>query len=124
MDTFEPIADVQDATIRVEYEVGKDTGIRGCLCSACLNESPLDLSTSTSLNDNFRRLFLSPESSDMVFVVGEEKIPAHKFLLTTHVPYFARLFASGKCHLTRHFHVVTDNFFSLTIFRSDLCLCV
>ena len=96
MTGFHPIADEQDATILVEYEVEKETGGSKCLCSACENDSPLDLSPSTSLNDDFRRLFLSPESSDVIFIVGEEKIPAHKLVLTTRVPYFQRLFASSK----------------------------
>ena len=48
-----------------------------------------------TLARDFEKLFLSNASSDIVFVVGEEEIPAHKLILTTRIPYFEHLFASG-----------------------------
>ena len=45
--------------------------------------------------DNFDKLFHSKAPSDVIFLVGEEEIPAHKLVLTTRFPYFEQLFASG-----------------------------
>ena len=49
------------------------------------------------LAHDFDKLLLSSASSDVVFVVGEEEIPAHKLVLNTRLPYFEQLFSSGTC---------------------------
>ena len=65
--------------------------------SRVFNPSPQAvLQQQNNLGDDFEKLFLSSASSDIVFVVGEEEIPAHKLVLTTRLPYFEHLFASGS----------------------------
>ena len=48
-----------------------------------------------SLVADFQKLFLSAVSSDVLFVFGQESIPAHQLILSARVPFFERLFASG-----------------------------
>ena len=47
------------------------------------------------LAHDLNKLLLSSASSDVVFVVDGEEIPAHKLVLTTRLPYFEQLFSSG-----------------------------
>jgi len=47
------------------------------------------------LSADLEKQFLSGETSDMAFEIGDEVIPAHKYLLTARVPAFEKLFASG-----------------------------
>lgn len=106
---FVPLTGKQDAAIIVKYEVDKETGQRGCICSACKNEPHLSpLTPTTTLADDYHRLFVSRESSDVVFAVAEEEIPAHKLVLTTRLPYFERLFASGMRESRTNRIVVDD----------------
>ena len=94
------LEDKQNFSLFVKYEVDKDTGSAVCICSACQVDRFLPgkppLSPLITLGNDFRRLFLSELFSDVVFAIGEEKIPAHKVVLATRLPYFERLFASGK----------------------------
>jgi len=111
----------QLATVEVKYVVEKDSGDESCdcpICSFCEGESPLTEESSVAeelrpsplitLSDDFRRLCLSPEFSDVVFAVAGEEIPAHKLVLTTRLPYFKSLFASGMRESTTNRVVVDD----------------
>ena len=55
----------------------------------------------------------SPESSDVVFAVAGEDIPAHKVILATRLPYFKVLFASGMRESGTN-RVVVDDIDALT----------
>jgi len=43
----------------------------------------------------YEKLFLSGDGADVTFELPDGEIPAHKLILTNHVPFFARMFASG-----------------------------
>jgi len=104
----------QLVTIEVRYEVDEKTGPEDCHCDICEGGSPQadqqqpPLSPTTALCDDFRRLCLSPESSDVVFAIAEEEIPAHKLILATRLPYFKTLFASGMKESTSNRVVIDD----------------
>ena len=42
--------------------------------------------------DSFRYLLNNEEISDVIFVIGDERIPAHTFLLTCRSPVFHDMF--------------------------------
>ena len=48
-----------------------------------------------SLSADLEKQFLAEEGSDVVFEIGGETIPAHKFILTARVPAFERMFSAG-----------------------------
>ena len=47
-----------------------------------------------SLVADYRKLFFSSDYSDVVFLFGQESVPAHRSILSARVPFFERLFAS------------------------------
>jgi len=49
----------------------------------------------SELRSAYEDLFLGGKESDFSFVIGKEKIPAHKAILVTRVPYFDKMLASG-----------------------------
>ena len=63
-------------------------------CSCPLH--PFDQTNHTeSLSNDLAKHFNQSESADVVFQVGAEKIPAHKWILRLRVPHFDRMFAAG-----------------------------
>jgi len=48
-----------------------------------------------ALSADFKSLFLSSEAADVIFEVGQDTVPAHQLILSTRLPYFKQLFASG-----------------------------
>ena len=52
------------------------------------------------MSNDFEKLFLSEESSDVKIIIGREVIPAHKLILTARLPYFEKLFSSGMKEAT------------------------
>ena len=103
---FRTFADKQDVKVVVKYEVYRETRVGRCHCSTCKVEAQQTaeppLSPTTTLIDDFRQFFNSQESSDIIFSVAEEEIPAHKLVLTARLPYFKRLFASGEINFLTH----------------------
>ena len=49
----------------------------------------------SELESAYEKLFLSGKDSDLSFVVGEEKIPAHKAIVVARVPLFDGMMSSG-----------------------------
>ena len=50
---------------------------------------------SSQISSTYEDLFLTGIGSDIVFLVGEEKIPAHKAVLSARVPYLGKMMSSG-----------------------------
>jgi len=116
---------VEPVTVRVRYRVRQSYDCKCVACDACQarkaatllaeswaksqaekTKSPLQQPVPMpkpnpvpkplqSLVADFQKLLFSPVSSDVVFKIGDESVPAHQLILTTRVPYFERLFASG-----------------------------
>ena len=93
--------------VRLCYRLEKSFS---CICHACDDCLALTLHTPTqppmppqplqSLVADFQKICLSTVSSDILFVFGQESIPAHQLILSARVPFFERLFASGRLKLT------------------------
>ncbi|CAG2165643.1 unnamed protein product [Oppiella nova] len=59
------------------------------------NKCPDIIDLSESLLRELSALYMSPTASDVVFIVEEERIFAHKFVLVLRCEYFRLMFASG-----------------------------
>ena len=78
-------------SVSVTYRLPKSVCC-DCFPPEHLNPPPKPLKT---LSADWKELLFSTNGSDVVFEVGEEKIPAHQLILTTRLAYFKKLFASN-----------------------------
>lgn len=56
-----------------------------------IEEDEVELDLSQYLADQISSLYLSPKNSDLIFVVGTERIPTHRYLLALRSEYFQTL---------------------------------
>ncbi|XGW01897.1 hypothetical protein V3C99_014184 [Haemonchus contortus] len=59
------------------------------------DSSPFEIDHTGFVSKHTASMFLSPDLSDVTFIVEEQEFPAHRFLLVAHSKYFRAMFLGG-----------------------------
>jgi len=78
----------------------KQGDVEDCLCGGQRRYNTYAESLRSSLVSDLAKQIGDAETSDFSFEIGDEVIPAHKWILQARVPFFKTMFASGMIEAT------------------------